>query len=785
MVRGGVSAVLVAVSALLLLVAAHYAWHALELGTVEGDVPNSWGAALGVKTVWPVLVWSLLFGVAGLVAAVLLGRGPDSRPERLVQILAVVHFGAAVALLAMAVYLWRTRGFDAARGEPVFYWALALMLVFVVGGVLLLMPPSRGPVPLRLTLMSIGGVVGLLTLILGFVLPLTTYSAPLAKGLDQWRKDWDAVVWPALAVFGSLVLMFVSLLLGKGLERQNQTIRRVIYGYNAVMTGLLLLAVLSLVNVLAYAEPFTRFFGRPFDWTEANLNAISPATRNLLNNLQEPVTVISLLRQGTLVEADARTLLDNCKTLTPKFTWRHLSPEPENEAEVTKLMEKYGFSENNGLLVMVGGGTDSGEATSTFIKAGELVAAPRGDPRRAAQGYEFTGEGALLNALQSLLEGKMTIYLTQGHGELSPDGGAAAPPPGMGAPPPKGPLATLREKLMRRRGVEVKTLRLDGTTKSIPDAAAVVMIVRPTREFGKEELAVLRTYLRRTRETKKGAKDGKDEETVTAGRLFVLAEPYIQKEGDTSKFLATGLEPLLGEYGVKLGMNRIIAFRSENPTASYYEAYIDENAPASTNPIALAFASRRDTGRRVFPFTNVRTVEPLAEKGGDKIVDRLFVADLTMFIRVEKDADRDPAAVVAAVRSQADLIKAIDRTEQTIAVAVSDRGGPPGAPRDEAHAGVTKDTPRMVVFGTSSWVANDGLAGRTGVVRMDLVNNCISWLREKGALGEGISVDPKERKLYDLNVPPPNRTRFLFLPVGLMLLGVMGLGLGVWVVRRR
>ena len=62
--------------------------------------------------------------------------------------------------------------------------------------------------------------------------------------------------------------MFASLQLGKGLERQNQNIRRLIYGYNAVMTGLLLLAVLTLVNVLAYAEPFTRFFGRPFDWTE-------------------------------------------------------------------------------------------------------------------------------------------------------------------------------------------------------------------------------------------------------------------------------------------------------------------------------------------------------------------------------------------------------------------------------------------------------------------------------------------------------------------------------------
>ena len=47
---------------------------------------------------------------------------------------------------------------------------------------------------------------------------------------------------------------------------------------------------------------------------------------------------------------------------------------------------------------------------------------------------------------------------------------------------------------------------------------------------------------------------------MTAGRLMLLAEPFIQKEGDTAKLVPTGLEPLLAEYGVKLGMNRIISF---------------------------------------------------------------------------------------------------------------------------------------------------------------------------------------------------------------------------------
>ena len=790
LVRLGVMRVLVALAALLLLVAAYYAWNARELATVKGTIPGSWGEAFRATGVWSVLLWTAVLGVGCLAGVAALRRCRDDQPALLTLVLTVLLFGFAVAMAAMSIFLLATGGFEVMRGTPLFLWAVAMTLAFGGGGLALLLPQTQDAVRLRLTIMGIGGGLGLLTLILGCFLPLTTYRAPLAQGLDQWRKEWDAVLWPSLAVFGSLVLMFLSLLLGRGLERQNQNIRRLIYGYNAVMTGLLLLAVLGLVNVLAYAEPFTRFFGRPFDWTETNTNSVSTATRALLASLQEPVTVISFLRQGTMVEADARTLLDNCKSLTPKFTWRALPPEQENAEEIVKLMQKYGFSDPNGLLVLVGGLAEQNDPASTFIKSSDMVAAARRDPRRDSQGHEFTGELALLGALQAMIEGKMTIYLTQGHGELSPDGAAAAAPMPPGGNRPEGPLGVLRQKLTRRRGVEFKTLTLDTNTKAIPNDAAIVLVVRPTREFAKEEVSVLRDYLKRTRQTAKvKGKSGKDveEETVTTGRLLLLAEPYIQREGDNAKILATGLEPLLEEYGVALGKNRILSFDPDtSPTTAYYEAYLNPDSPESSNPIALAFAPRRDIEQRLFPFPNARTVEPTPDKGGDKTVDRLFVADWHRAIRAETDASRDPSAVVGAGRrSRAELMKVISRTNLTVAVAVSDRGAAPGAPRDNAHAGITKDTPRMVVFGSSAWVTNENLGGAIGLIRMDILNNCISWLREKGTLGEGVSVDPKERKPYELGIPPQNSARTILLPIGLMLLGVMGLGLGVWVVRRR
>jgi hypothetical protein len=46
-------------------------------------------------------------------------------------------------------------------------------------------------------------------------------------------------------------------------------------------------------------------------------------------------------------------------------------------------------------------------------------------------------------------------------------------------------------------------------------------------------------------------------------------------------------------------------------------------------------------------------------------------------------------------------------------------------------------------------------------------------------------VAPKTRKDYDSGLPKTEARRLQWMPLGLMLLAVVGMGLGVWVVRRR
>ena len=61
--------------------------------------------------------------------------------------------------------------------------------------------------------------------------------------------------------------------------------RRMLYGFNAVFTTLLLGAVLLLINFLPYVPKLSRYdfvtpiFGGTYDWTQSRLYSLSPRLR--------------------------------------------------------------------------------------------------------------------------------------------------------------------------------------------------------------------------------------------------------------------------------------------------------------------------------------------------------------------------------------------------------------------------------------------------------------------------------------------------------------------------
>ena len=397
---------------------------------------------------------------------------------------------------------------------------------------------------------------------------LGEYREIWGKGLQSWRDSPKALLWPGLALLGGLALMFASVQLGRGLERENQGVRRLIYGFNAVLMTLLLLAILAIPNVLAYAQPFTRFFGRPFDWTSTDVNAISPALRNLLGDLKEPVKVYVMMPSGTIVTADSQTLLDNCRSLSSNFSWELIDPRfPANRTRIVGFMEKYAITDPMGMLIIRGVESEKSKSDHASVKFRDLYSQDPSGGMRGPLTYSFLGENALYQALIELIEGKLVLYFTQGHGEMSLGSAQPAMPRmrrGQG-----GDLSVLKGRLTERKNVEVKSLTVDRALKKVPDDANVVVVVRPTDPFSAAEAKVLRDYVKRPAKTRKVKdKDGpeREEEEVTAGKLMLLFNPVIAEAGRQSDVIArTGLESLLAEYNVKLGNDRILTLTRRDP----------------------------------------------------------------------------------------------------------------------------------------------------------------------------------------------------------------------------
>ena len=130
---------------------------------------------------------------------------------------------------------------------------------------------------LRFVLVLLGGVLGICTAVYGLALPFTEYSDVFGGGFAEWRKHPGPLAWTALPLFGGLVLTFISLLLTAGLERSSQQARQVLYGYNAVLSSLLLLFIFLLLNVFPYSGiwPF-RALAQTSDWTSTGLLHAQP-----------------------------------------------------------------------------------------------------------------------------------------------------------------------------------------------------------------------------------------------------------------------------------------------------------------------------------------------------------------------------------------------------------------------------------------------------------------------------------------------------------------------------
>jgi hypothetical protein len=471
-------------------------------------------------------------------------------------------------------------------------------------------------------------------------------------------------------------------------------------------------------------------------------------------------------------------LLTSFKNENPdKIEFQALSPTSLNDLPaVAALRGQYDWpaedtGERDGVAkgVLVVAKNPDGKDTHEFLKRFPTIEdVQRGGDPHSPDGAEsqrvFKGEAAIITAIRNLSgeKGNVTVYFTQGNGELRLDDNA------MMLPPNNRGLIALRDRL-EKVNYTVKPLNLveAGGTPKVPDDAFAVVIAGPQQNaklaFESQHIEALREYMKRPK-----------------ARMIVLLDVQRDREWELSE---TGLEKFLSEFGVQV--EKDVIFNAYSQSINLPHAVVAAGADRMLREVFLSQQER-------FTLFEARSVRPMTGAPDQRYV-------VTPFLETWKPADKplgqwaelNPSRFLDSVEANPRdvLLGKLKEHEKSnapaipLAVTVREQADPKAAA--DPHAFMRPESqgdPRMVVFGDATLASNFGMS-RGPDIYGDLVVNALAWLRGRSDLMEGVQA--KTRSDYRLNLKPAEGRNLKFYPGLVLLLGIAGCGIGVLLTRRR
>lgn len=276
--------------------------------------------------------------------------------------------------------------------------------------------------------------------LIGVILLVFAGVAVLLRG---FATPYDTLYTAVNAVAGGLALLAY---LSTGVESLREFVgeRSTRYGASTVLASLFFVAILGIVNFLAY-----RYHHR-FDLTSEKVYSLSPQSAQVLTGLTNDLRLEGFVEGGSNPELD--DLLKNYAAASNKVSYRLIDPDREPE-----LVDRYGIKAFN--TVRIAYGETSNQVTQPT-------------------------EENLTNAIIKLTRtGTQVVCVVEGHGEPSIDDREN----------PRG-LAQAKAAL-ENENYEVKKLLLASVEK-VPDDCNLVMVTGPTRPFLTQELPALDNYLK-------------------------------------------------------------------------------------------------------------------------------------------------------------------------------------------------------------------------------------------------------------------------------------------------
>jgi ABC-2 type transport system permease protein len=660
-------------------------------------------------------------------------------------------------------------------GGPEAVGLVLVGLVFLAGGVYMQLTLDKPATQdgMRQVFLFLGSMTGFLVAFFTAIRVGLWWNEYFAGGIRTWQGEEGWRFWMcAYVAFGGLVLCFGSLLLALVDIRTHAIMRRTLFGFNAVLSGLLLIASLFVLNVAV-----TVLLPSNSEWSSQGLYSLSDKSISILEPLKERVKVYVLMARNMGTFLQVRDLLDNCQNKTSKLDVEYIAPDVDR-AVFRELINTYselksqttgmaGSRGARGILVVYGEGPETKKLPHTFIPEADLFATGMDRTGRPTAGG-FKGEQVLMQAIVSLSENnqKIKLYFTQGSGELwlydldrmtekqdprwLADTGAAA----------------LSNRLTKEN-FEVYGLLWDAPMKipgerkfvfakkdlnsknEVPADCDILVIANPYVAFPKDVLEAIDRYM------------GKG-----SGKLLVLAHLGILPGG---KFANDGLGDLCKKYGVEVANDFTLRFGKDE---------FDIIQPVARPPANAQNAVARKMSKVSITMTFPRTVKPAKTGIG-------FTAETILEINEQNNngaiwTEDTPLAARMVMENPLGYVRAL-RLSGSLEAKLATQPLPVGVAVRDAE-----DRPRAIVIGdyafaSSSYMESEPVeAGQA----YDFLRSTMEWLADRKMPVIGIS--PREPGTYTL-VPSEIESfpRMVLLPVGMLLLSLTGVGAAVWMVRRQ
>ena len=226
------------------------------------------------------------------------------------------------------------------------------------------------------------------------------------------------------------------------------------YGSSAVLSTLLLVAILGMVGFLAERHSVR------FDWSEAGVNTLTEQSAGLVGRLESDVTITAFFERSEVPEVAA--LLDRYAYASDRIEVVYVDP---NSAPL--LVEKL--------------------ALDPEALAKGLVRVASGDGGIVVT--DLTESGITNGLLKLTRSSEKKVYFITGHNERAIADDQGAPATGRDA------MGRAAEAL-RNETYRVEALPM-ATRGEIPEDADAVVIAGPTRPYFDHEIAALRAYAAR------------------------------------------------------------------------------------------------------------------------------------------------------------------------------------------------------------------------------------------------------------------------------------------------